>query len=176
MDLPDQAILFAIGGIELNNNIGMFIIGLAFYRASKQPWLLQRQKVHLLLLYNKAGLDIFSKIFSEDITPEDVTLLTGGFTAVSSMFQEATKSGDKVQSIQFEGRTLRLLNREFFVSALLVDYTTQASELALQKFTEDFEKKFDNELRTFAGNVSKFEKARVIVDQYFSWWVYERPI
>ncbi len=166
--IPDQVVLFALGGIEFSSNIGMFIIGYAFYRASRQPWLLQRQKVHLLLVYSKEGLDLYSKIFSDEMTPEDVTLLTGGFTAVTSMFQEATKTGDKVQSIQFEGRTLRLFNREFCVSALLVDYTTQASELALQKFTEEFEKKFDSELRNFSGNVSPFEKASSIADQYFS--------
>ncbi len=166
--IPDQTILFAIMGIEFNGNVGMFIIGYAFYRAKQQPWLLQRQKVHLLLVYSKEGLDLYSKIFSDEMTPEDVTLLTGGFTAVSSMFQEATKTGDKVQAIQFEGRTLRLLNRELFVSALLVDYTTQASELALRKFTEEFEQKFHDQLAKFAGNVSPFEKASTIADQYFS--------
>ncbi len=166
--IPDQVILFAISAIEFSSNIGMFIIGYAFYRASKQPWLMQRQKVHLLLCYSKEGLDLYSKIFSDEITPEDVTLLTGGFTAVTSMFQEATKTADKVQSIQFEGRTLRLLNRELFIAALLVDYTTQASELALRKFTEEFEQKFHDQLVKFAGNVSPFEKASSIADQYFS--------
>ena len=166
--ISNQAILFLIMGIEFNNNIGMFIIGYAFYRASKQPWLLQRQKVHLLLVYSKEGLDLFSKIFSNEITPEDVTLLTGGFTAVASMFQEAMKTADKVHSIQFERRTLRLLNRADFISALLIDYPTQASELALQKFTEEFEKQYGDKLRNFTGNVSQFEKATLLADQYFS--------
>ncbi len=166
--IPDQTVLFAISGIEFSSNIGMFIIGYAFYRASKQPWLLQRQKVHLILVYSKEGLDLYSKIFSTEISPDDVTLLTGGFTAVTSMFQEATKTGDKIQSIQFEGRTLRLLNRDLFIAALLVDYTTQASELALRKFAEEFEQKFHEQLRTFAGNVSVFEKASTIAEQYFS--------
>jgi hypothetical protein len=166
--MADHTILFLTGSFEFNGTIGMLIIAYAFYRASKQPWLLQRQRVHLLLVYSKEGLDLYSRIYSDEISSSDVTLLTGGFTAVTSMFQEATKTGDKVQAIQFEGRTLRLLNRELFVSALLVDYTTQASELALQKFTEEFEKKFENELRKFAGNVSPFEKASAIAEQYFS--------
>ena len=165
---PDEYIIFLIGTIEFSGNIGMFLIGYAFYRASKEPWLLQRQKVHLLLVYSKDGLDLFSKIFSDEIAPDDVTLLTGGFTAVSSMFQEVTKSQAKVQAIQFEGRILRLINRELFITALLVDYTTKASELALQKFSEEFDQKFADQLRKFAGNVSVFESASTIAEKYFS--------
>jgi hypothetical protein len=146
----------------------MFMVGWGFYRVSKHPWLLQRQQVHLLIVISNDGLDIFSKIFRPDITPDDVTLLTGGFSAVSSMFQEATKISGTLQAILFEGKELHLLRREFFTTAILVDYSTQASDVALLKFTSDFEAQFGENLSNFSGNVSQLEPAGAIADTYFS--------
>jgi len=166
--LADLTILQIVTAIEFCQNIGMFIIGLGYFRISKEPWLFQRQQVHLLLVYSMNGLDLYSKIFRPEITPEDVTLLTGVFSAISSIFQEATKIRSAVQSVKFEGKELRLVPRENFVVALLVEYATQASERALQKFAEDFEKEFKNVLQDFNGNTSQFQNADAIAERYFA--------
>jgi len=155
-------------GIAFLGSIGMFIVGWAFYRVSKNPWLLQRQQVHLLIVISEDGLDLFSKIFRPDISPDDVTLLTGGFTAVSSMFKEATKSSGQLQAVLFEGKEMRLLRRQNFTTAILVDYSTQASDVALLKFTEDFDTQFGPKLVNFSGNVSQLQPADEIAEKYFS--------
>ena len=153
---------------RVTQNFGMLIIGIAFIRISKHPWLLQRQKVHLLLVFTREGIDLYSKTFSDKITQEDLTLLTGGFSAVSALFKEATDTSGEVKSIQLEDKELRLIAREEFICALLVDYSTQASELAHKNFTNDFEQKFSKELNNFKGLISVFEPAEEIALQYFS--------
>ena len=75
---------------------GMIIIGVAFLRVSTYPWLLQRQRTHLLTVYSHTGVCLFSKAFDEEITEDDMLLLSGGFSAVTNLFQEATKATGKV--------------------------------------------------------------------------------
>ncbi len=163
--------IFSTGMVLLQNifqNIGMLIIGIAFLRVSKSPWLLQRQKIHLLVVYAHGGVSLYSKVFSKELAFDDTLLLSGGFSAVTSMFEEVTKTPGKVKAILLEGKELRIINKETFLSALLVEYTTQASELAHEKFTEEFEKRFIYELNNFAGDVSIFKPAEEIAKQYFS--------
>lgn len=153
---------------NITQSAGMLIIGYAFIKISKHPWLLQRQKIHWLLVYSRDGIDLFSKPFSSELTAEDMTLITGGFSAIAALFQEATKTPGDIQSILLEGKELRLIAREQFICALLVDYNTQASELAHHRFADEFESRFKKELNEFKGQVSEFYPAKEIALKYFS--------
>ncbi len=147
---------------------GMLIIGITFILASKSPWLLQRQRIQLIAIYSKSGIELYSKSFNEDITVDDLFLLCGGFSAVSSLFQEVIKVKGGVKAILLEGKELRVINRETFICVLLVEYSTDASELAHKKFTDLFEDNFSNELKHFSGNTKPFEKAEEFAKQFFS--------
>ena len=153
---------------ELFQNFGMVIIGVAFLRVSKNPWLLQRQKIHLLMVYSQSGLKLYSKAFIKELTSDDLLLLAGGFSAVTSLLKEATKTTGQVKAILLEGKELRIINRENFICVLLVEFTTQASELAHEKFTLEFEQKYKEELKNFNGEVSLFNSAEALATQYFS--------
>ncbi|HMF30721.1 MAG TPA: hypothetical protein VKK79_04870 [Candidatus Lokiarchaeia archaeon] len=166
--IPQDILVVLTAIAEFFESIGMWLIGWGIFRVSKHPWLIQRQKVHLLLVINNDGLDLYSKTFSSDITQSEVTLLTGGVSAVSALFQEATKSPSQVQAVLFEGKELRILRRERFACAILVDYSTTASEAALLKFTEKFEEMFQDKISDFGGNVSQFRAADAIAEEYFS--------
>ncbi len=154
--------------IFISQNLGIIFIGFAFLQIRKYPWLMQKQKVFLLLIYNQHRINLFHKIYSKEINLGDSSLLAGGFTAVTSLIQEATKSESKVKSILLEEKELKIINREDFTCALIVEYSTQASELAHMNFTIDFEKKFLKELKDFDGEVSIFESSEEIALKYFS--------
>jgi hypothetical protein len=147
---------------------GMIIIGVAFLKVSKYPWLLQRQRTHFISVYSHEGVCLFSKAFDENITEDDLLLLSGGFSAVANLFQEATRATGKVKSISIEDQELRIINREHFLCALLVDYSTRASELAHEKFTITFEEKFRDKLEHFDGEITSFQKAEPVASRYFS--------
>ncbi len=162
----DVTLVTAFWGVF--QDIGIIIVGIAFMRISQDPWLLQRQQVYFVLVLTHEGLDIYSKAFRPEISPTDMTLFSGGFTAVTSMFREVTKETAEVKAILFKGRELRLLNREHFVCALLVDFSTQSSEIAHQKFANDFEAMFKEKLQDrSSGDVSAFAEADVLANFYF---------
>ncbi len=146
---------------------GILIIGIVFYRISNNPWLLQQQEVYLLIVYSHDGLELYSKSFSKTISSESLILLAGGFYAISSMFQEITDAEGIIKAILLEDKELRIIKKEHFISALLVDYSTEATEEAHKSFADECEKKFQEELKQFAGEVSVFKKADEIVKQYF---------
>jgi hypothetical protein len=153
---------------ELLQNFGMILIGVAFLRVSKNPWLLQRQKIHLLMVYSQDGIKLYSKSFIKGLTSDDALLLAGGFSAVTSLFKEATKTTGQIEAILLEGKELRIKNQENFICALIVEFTTQASELAHEKFTLEFEQKYKEELKTFNGDITSFHSAEELATQYFS--------
>ena len=149
-------------------SFGIFTIGIAFLRASKEPWLLQRQKVHLLMVYSKDGILLYTKVFNENLSKDRTLLLAGGFSAIATLFKEATSATGNIKSILLEDKELRIINREHFICATLVDYETQASEIAHKNFVSEFQDKFKEQLAKFSGEISQFNTADEIATKYFS--------
>jgi hypothetical protein len=147
---------------------GICMIGVAFLRVAKYPWLLQLQKMHLLLVYSRNGLALYSKIFRQDIDDQDVQLLAGAISAVAQLFKESTKTTAPIEAINFRGKVVRFIDRGDFVSATMVDFSSQASEMAHENFTKEFETKFAAEIAGFNGNVTQFSSAEEIAAKYFS--------
>ena len=158
----------SIGTLPLVRNLGIIFIGIAFLKASKEPWLLQRHRIHFLIVYSKDGIQLFSKVFNEKLTSERTMLLAGGFSAITSIFKEATETTGSIKSIVLEDKELQIINNPHFLCAILVDFSTQASEIAHNNFASEFELKFKEELELFNGEVSKFSSAEEIIKKYFS--------
>ncbi|MEX2715136.1 MAG: hypothetical protein Q6370_002425 [Candidatus Sigynarchaeota archaeon] len=148
--------------------VGIGIIGIAFYQVAKKPWLLQLQRIHLLLVYAKNGITLFSQRFRADISDDDVQLLAGAITAMASLFRESTKETSPIEAIQFKGKAVRIIDRGDFTCAIMVDYASQASDSAHKLFVQEFEAVFAAEIAGFTGEVSKFEKAEAITAKYFA--------
>ncbi|MHA1728971.1 MAG: hypothetical protein ACTSWY_09590 [Promethearchaeota archaeon] len=154
-------------GVMGVNSLGMIIVGVLFYKIGKNPWLLQRQRVHFLLIFSKNGLVLYTKTFTKDISEDEITLLTGGLSAITSMFDEIIKFQDSIEAIIWRGRELRIINKEHFLCAILEEYTTQASEIAHKNFTEEFAELFSEQLINFKGNISGFQSTGQIIEKYF---------
>jgi len=161
-------LILSIGTLPTVRNLGIIFIGIAFLKASKEPWLLQRHRIHFLIVYSKDGIQLFSKVFNENLTSERTLLLAGGFSAITSIFKEATATTGSIKSILLEDKELRIINKPHFLCAILVDFSTHASEIAHKNFTEEFELEFKEDLEQFNGEVSKFSAAEEIVKNYFS--------
>ncbi|MFX1275360.1 MAG: hypothetical protein ACFFBP_05685 [Promethearchaeota archaeon] len=149
-------------------NIGILFIAVAFLQASKEPWLLQRHRAHFLIVYSKDGIQLFSKVFNKKLSDDKTLLLAGGFSAITSIFKEATETTGSIKSILLEDKELRIINKKNFICAILVDFSTQASEIAHEHFADEFETMFKEDLEDFNGEVSKFDVADIIVVKYFS--------
>lgn len=154
--------------IGIGRVVGIVMIGVAFSRVAKTPWLLQLQRVHLLLVYATNGITLYSKRFREDITDTDVQLLAGAISAVASLFKESTKETSPIEAIQFKGKSVRVIDRGTFTCAIMVDFASQASDDAHERFVRDFETAFAAEIAGFAGEISKFEQADAVAAKYFA--------
>ncbi|MFX1273533.1 MAG: hypothetical protein ACFFBP_10345 [Promethearchaeota archaeon] len=167
--VPEQFNYFTMQFFQtITQNIGILIIGIAFLSVSKNPWLLQRQKVYFLIVYSHDGINLYSRLFSKEINPDDAVLLSGAFSAVSSLIKESTNTTGKVKAILLEGKELRLITRRGFICALLVEYSTQASKWAQNKFSSEFERTYKDKLDNFDGEISAFDSADKIADKYFT--------
>ncbi|MBD3193624.1 MAG: hypothetical protein GF317_01110 [Candidatus Lokiarchaeota archaeon] len=164
---PRASIIIFLNLIVILENIGILMIGGAFLRVGNNRWLLQQQKVYLIVVYSPDGIELYSKAFSKNISKDDVLLLAGGFSAVTNLFREVTDAEGSIKSILLEDKELRIIKRENFISALLVDYSTQATEEAHKQFSLKFEEEFKGELRDFAGEVSVFSAADEISEKLF---------
>jgi len=161
-------IYFSIAFLPFIRNLGILFIGFAFLKASKEPWLLQRHRIHFLIVYSKDGIQLFSKVFDKKLTSERTMLLAGGFSAITSIFKEATETTGSIKSIVLEDKELQIINKPHFLCAILVDFSTQASEIAHNNFANEFQLKFKEELELFNGEISKFSAAEDIIKKYFS--------
>ena len=98
----------------------------------------------------------------------------------SSWFYDEDNIGVKIKSpielligiqktvpIEFEKKKLRIIAKEHFLCALMVDYSTQSSESAHKQFAQEFEEKFDKSLIDFNGNIGQFRVAEEIAGKYF---------
>ncbi len=153
---------------SIPETICILIVGLIFFKISNNLWLLQHQKVYFLIVYSHGGLTLYSKSFHKDITSTDTQLLAGAFSAISSLIKDGTKTTGMVQGIMLEGKVLKIINRKNFICALLVEYSTHATEEAHEKFTLEFEKEFHDTLENFNGEVTIFNSADKISDKFFT--------
>ncbi|MHA1745822.1 MAG: hypothetical protein ACTSWW_07470 [Promethearchaeota archaeon] len=147
---------------------GLILVGYAFYKVGKEPWLMQQQQNHFLLIYTTSGTALYTKSFREDISAEDMNLFSGAFSTISSITQDVTKISESIKTILFENKELHVMSRETFICILMVDYSTMASFQAQKEFTREFEAKFHRQLTHFAGDVTNFKEADELVRKYFS--------
>ena len=168
LQLSSRYTLFSLTGIQFTQDIGMFLIGLGFFRISKHPCVLQRQSVQLLVVYNKDGVDLFSKRLSLILPKMMLRCSLAHFRQFHPCFKKRQKYLVQPNILAFKEEKVRLINRKNFTCALMVDYSTQASELAHQKFTNEFEHEYGTDMENFCGDVTHFQKANKIAEQFFS--------
>lgn len=166
--LQEVSIQTAVRWIGIAKNVGMVIVGVAFYRVLANPWLLQRQRVRALVVFSREGVDLYSRVIDETISESDVTLLTGGLSAVAAMFQEATKTRAGLHAVTFRDQEFRVVARPHFYCAMLVAATSEAAEIALARFADGFEARFHEALADFGGDVAQFESANALAEKFFS--------
>jgi hypothetical protein len=155
--------LFAIVKIS-----GLILVGYAFYKVGQEPWLMQQQQNHFLVIYTTSGTALYTKSFREDISEDDMSLFSGAFSTISSITQEITKISESIKTIHFDKKELHVMSRDTFICILMVDYSTNASFQAQKEFTHEFEARFHSQLTHFTGDVTKFKQADELVRKYFS--------
>jgi hypothetical protein len=154
--------VFSKGGII----IGVLIISYAF-RIADQPIMPGLRHIRSVLIINKEGIPLFTYHFDEEEQSDLDLLLSGGLTAISSVFSETLKEKSLIEAIKFANLHLTLKNSDGLVFIFITLKTVQYLQNVLERFSEEFITKYAEEINSFKGDVSRFNETLDILYQAF---------
>ncbi len=127
---------------------------------------------YIMIISKDVGVSIYDKKISLDI---DVDLISGFLQAISAFKSEIKK--EKEESI-IKGKGFEMDYYDFKIVITDGDYIRTAlildgmpSEKLRENqwaFTEHFEKRFEDDLKDFTGDITSFRKADDLIERYFS--------
>ena len=149
--------------------IGQGLILYAFL--SNKSVLISAHRLDNLLIVNESGLVLLNYAFPTTKIRADELLLSGILSALTSSMQEIMQSEQNMKSIQLAD--LHLTMRMLPGNARVILISERVSRFileALDKFVNEFERQFRNELTEARDGFvipSKFEKAKEVVERIF---------
>jgi hypothetical protein len=159
--------MMRMNNFSVFRTIGLILVGMGYSKVGEKTWLLQRQKNQFLIVYNKAGLPLYQRSFDDTISEENMSLFSGAFSAITTMFQQTANISEPIEAIQFHGKILKVITTDKFYCMLMTDYLSPVSVQALQKFSDVFASKFELLLNDMTGECVALEPANQISDTYF---------
>ncbi len=120
-----------------------------------------------LYLVSHDGRSLFSYAFSEELTTEPV-LVAGMLSAISSFVRETTKSRELLRTVDHGDTTLLVEYGKYAFAALLADRETTDLRGKLQRYINEFEKKYEKILADWNGDIEPFEKEAARVVELFA--------
>jgi hypothetical protein len=120
-----------------------------------------------LYLVSHDGRSLLSYAFSEELTTEPV-LVAGMLSAISSFVKETTKSRELLRTVDHGDTTLLVEYGRYSFAALLADRETTELRGKLQKYINEFEKKYEKILADWNGDVEPFEGEAARIIELFS--------
>jgi hypothetical protein len=118
----------------------------------------------LLVIYNNSGLPLFDHQFSKQKIDE--VLFSGLIQGLQQMSIEVLQKG-QIRQIILDSGVLTFQKKELYTVGLLASRSSQILARSFSSFTSAFEKQFLKELQQFNGNRSVFEKADLLINEYF---------
>ncbi len=162
---PDQVQLFLAIPQDISISVGAVLLWLAYARSTRVAFL-QSQRMHKLIVVNYAGLPIFSYNFLGVEHSIDDTLISGGITAVSSLFGESLGVSSGIDSISLEGIEMMMENYDKFAVILFTERISGFLKKAIIEFGSNFDTKYSH-LIDDGVDVSSFTGTEILVEQAF---------
>ncbi len=122
--------------------------------------------VYLMILDIKSGICVFEKNLGDlNINPD----LIGGFLhALQSFGLELSKSDAAMKRLTYERYQFQIETGKLVRAALILGGTPNFFITSrLERFVEQFEQNFGEDLKTFAGNMDTFKPAKALFNAFF---------
>jgi len=159
-------------------NAYLLIIILVWMMAMKEILISKETKwastIKFLYVFSKDGVCLYSQNFERKKQPKDENqhqldedLIAGGLSGVLTIITEITRSKKNLRIISKEGVKLMFSYGKYHIAALISTMDLPVLMKKLDEFSREFEHKFSNELKNFAGYVNPFKPAKYIVKKYF---------
>ncbi|MHA1651371.1 MAG: hypothetical protein ACTSYB_14360, partial [Candidatus Helarchaeota archaeon] len=130
----------------------------------KKRYLLQMR--YLLIIHRKVGATLFHRQFGTwEINPD---LISGFLTAIQSFGSEIKSKDVPIRKMAYNEFEILLNQGELVFVALIVDgKTSEWHEKKLAEFTQAFEQEFQENLKTWSGELTQFKSTGLLIDRIF---------
>ncbi len=159
---------------------GFILVSLLVWMMAMKEFLVSKDKkwanaLKNIFILNKHGVCLYhhsfehKDLFKEEEHPElDEDLVSGVLSGVISIISEITHSKKQLRQIQKEEATLLFSYGKYHIIALIASMELPVLLKKLDEFSREFEQKFSTDLKTFKGNVQRFDPTKFLVVKYFS--------
>ncbi|TFG18321.1 MAG: hypothetical protein EU531_00705 [Promethearchaeota archaeon] len=154
---------------DISIAIGTLIISLVVIREPKLLYILP-YTIYRIVVKNKDGVPLYYHDWSESVLNE--TIFTGFLNAVQLMSEEVMNIGGLLDINLKEG-ILILKESKSITVGLVSSKSSKLLRDSVIKFTADFEKKFERELKKSITDPSQYENAFELIEKYFSNFPYK---
>ena len=122
---------------------------------------------YLLVIHNETGLTIYEKNFSDSKLEPD--LISGFLTAIQSFGSEISTSETSMKKLVYKDFQIEIEDGDHVRAALILDgEPTSFLIKKLLEFVNLFEREYNDELESWAGNLKVFQRPENLVDKIFS--------
>ncbi|MFX1296855.1 MAG: hypothetical protein ACFFD2_18610, partial [Promethearchaeota archaeon] len=130
----------------------------------KKRYLLQIR--YLLIIHRKVGATLYHRQFG---TWEiDTDLISGFLSAIQSFGKEIKSKDVPIRKMAYKEFEILLNQGNFVFVALIVDgKTSKWHEEKLAEFTEVFEQEFEEHLKKWSGELTRFKSSGLMIDRIF---------
>ncbi len=149
--------------------IGILIFLIAILREPKLLYILPFT-VYRISVKDREGFPLFDHDWSKSNISD--TIFTGFLNAVQLMSEEVMNIGGLLD-INLEEGILILRESKLITVGLVASKSSKLLSESVVKFTNDFEIKFEKELRKSVKNMSQYEDAFELIEKYFSNFPYK---
>jgi len=156
-------ILFVIFG-DILFGIGTLIFSISILREPKLLYFLPF-KINRILVKDRDGTPLFDHSWSELVVDENI--FTGFLNAVQLMSEEVMNIGGLLD-INLEQGILIVNESKLITVGLVASKSSKLLRESVVKFTQEFEIKFQRELKSSVKGISHYEGAYELIEKYFS--------
>lgn len=154
---------------DISLGIGILIFIIAIMVEPKLLYILPFT-IHRIIVKDKEGFPLYDHDWSESNINE--TIFSGFLNAVQLMSEEVMDIGGLLD-INLEEGMLILRESELITVVLVASKSSKLLRDSVVKFTDDFEKKFERELKLSIKEMVQYEGAYELIEKYFSNFPYK---
>ncbi|MFX1450470.1 MAG: hypothetical protein ACFFCM_06495 [Promethearchaeota archaeon] len=122
---------------------------------------------YLIVIHKEHGLALYQEQLSS--IELDADLISGFITAIQSFGTEVSKKETVVKGLKYENYNIEIASGEYIRAVILLNgKATIELNRSLVNFVHEFESNFENQLKSFLGNISSFQSANTIFHEIFN--------
>ncbi len=145
---------------------GMIIVINIVIKEPKILYILPFKTYRLIVILKESGIDIYSHIWESSNISDD--LLGGLMSIINKMGIELINQGE-LDHISYKKGVFLITGTEHLIFGLIVSKTSKFLNKCLNNFAFEFQKKYQNVLENWYGDLKNFKDAHFLIEKHFGY-------